>query len=124
MTKMNKSQHVEMLKETFGSIFELMKKKNADYTAGSDDPYANFRLSELEGIHPMRGVMLRTQDKFQRIRSFVNIIESGGDGVLQVDGETVEDAISDVIGYMQILRGLARETTNKVPSTTQKKKES
>ena len=109
MTQLTKAQHEEMLKETFRTIFELMLQKNADYTGDTDDPYANFRLATLEGIHPMRGVMLRVQDKMQRIRTFIGLIESGEEGILSVPGETVEDAFSDIIGYMQILRGLSRE---------------
>jgi hypothetical protein len=99
-----KEEHEAMLKESFTRIFGVLKAKNIDYTAGSDDPYANFRLSELEGIAPPKGIMLRVQDKLQRIRSFINT------GDLAVKAESVEDALDDVIGYMELLRGLFRET--------------
>ncbi len=109
MKQLTKAQHEEMLHETFESIRALMLQKNADYTGGTDDPYANFRLSRLEGIHPMRGVMLRVQDKMQRIRTFIGMVEAGHQAILSVPDETVEDSFDDVIGYMQILRGLSRE---------------
>lgn len=114
MKQLTKAQHEEMLHETFDHTLTLMLQKNADYTGDSDDPYANFRLSRLEGIHPMRGVMLRVQDKMQRIRTFIGMVEAGHEGILAVPEETVEDAFDDVIGYMQILRGLSRESRFRV----------
>lgn len=111
MKRMTKPGHMAMLKQNFNDVFTLVQTKNEDYTAGSDDPYANFRLAELEGVSAETGVMLRVQDKMQRIRSFINT------GDLAVKSESVEDALSDVIGYMQILRGLFRERMGTTPAT-------
>lgn len=108
MERMTKPGHMAMLKESFNTVYELVRAKNHDYTVGSDDPYANFRLAELEGISPEVGVMVRIQDKMQRIRSFIHTYE------LAVKEESVEDALNDVIGYIEILRGLFRETMGTV----------
>ena len=80
-----------------------MEAKNHDYTGGSDDPFANFRATEMLGVPAEIGVLTRCLDKFQRIKSFVST------GTLQVKSESVDDAIEDVINYMVLLKGIIRE---------------
>ena len=82
---------------------EIMQAKNADYTCGSADPYANFRISETMDIDPVVGIILRIQDKLQRIKSFSQM------GELKVKGETVDDACLDIINYAVLVRGLLKE---------------
>jgi hypothetical protein len=82
---------------------DIMRAKNHDYTSGSKDPFANFRASEAMGVAPIVGILVRSIDKFQRIRSFVE------QGELKVAGEPVDDAIRDVINYMILARGLAKD---------------
>jgi hypothetical protein len=82
---------------------DIMRAKNHDYTAGSDDPFANFRASEALGVPAVVGVLVRSIDKFQRIRSFVER------GELKVKGESVDDAIRDVVNYMILARGLVKD---------------
>lgn len=81
----------------------IMKTKNHDYSGASGDPFANFRGSTFLGISPEIGILLRCQDKFQRIRTFVN------KGELAVKEESVMDAVVDTINYMVLLAGLMRE---------------
>lgn len=88
---------------------DIMLAKNADYTAKSGDPYANFRMSQLLGIDPILGLLIRCMDKFQRIRSYIN------NGRLEVADESVYDAISDVRNYMVLCRGLIDERKGKFP---------
>jgi len=102
MTIMTKNEFNELVAHTLGDLMEILKKKQNDYTGGRD-PFANFRLSTLEGVEPATGLMIRVQDKMQRIRTYLK------KGELLVDGEGFEDAIEDVIGYMLILKGLLRE---------------
>ncbi len=102
MTQMTKNEFNELVAHTLGELTETLKKKQNDYTGGGD-PFANFRLSTLEGVEPTTGLMIRVQDKMQRIRTYIK------KGELLVDGEGFEDAIEDVIGYMLILKGLLRE---------------
>lgn len=90
---------------------DLMEKKNHDYTSGSGDPFANFRGSEYLGIHPAVGVMLRMQDKMQRVKTFVE------KGELKVKGESVKDAAIDLINYTILLYGIISEAQQKEGGT-------
>lgn len=83
-------------------ILATLEAKNHDYT-GSDDPFANFRASETYGVDARKGILLRAQDKFMRINTHID------KGRLMVEGESVEDAIADVIGYMLLLYGMEVE---------------
>jgi hypothetical protein len=106
---MTKPQYEAMIEATFNEIVTTLRQKNADYTGVSEDPFANFRLSELEGVPPERGLMIRVQDKMQRIRSFMD------QGRSFVEGESFEDAIHDIIGYMVLLKGLLLEQMQNDP---------
>ena len=79
-----------------------MIKKNSDYTGGkkSNDIFANFRSSEILGVNPVLGIMMRVMDKIQRIRSFTE------DGKLEVSDESVYDACEDVINYMILAKAM------------------
>lgn len=81
----------------------IMVKKNHDYTSGSTDPLANFRTAEILGVDAGKGILIRSLDKFKRIQTFIERDN------LAVDGESVEDAIEDVINYMVLLKFLIRE---------------
>ena len=95
-----------MMEDTLAEIQTILNAKNHDYTAGSDDPFANFRLSELEGVEPVKGVMIRVSDKMQRLRAFIK------SGKLLVKGESFEDAIHDIIGYMILIKGMLIQQSN------------
>lgn len=81
----------------------LMHRKNHDYTSGSGDPYANFRTAASFGVHPAVGIVIRTGDKLQRIRTFAER------GKLEVDDEGLKDACIDVINYAVLVYGLLTE---------------
>lgn len=81
-----------------------MASKNADYCGGSSDPFANFRISEVLGIHPALGIMMRMTDKMQRIKSFV------ANGTLAVKSESFEDACDDLVNYAILLKGILIDT--------------
>jgi hypothetical protein len=49
---------------------ETAKKKNQDY-AGNGDPFANFRACEAIGVSTPRGMLVRMQDKIQRISNLI-----------------------------------------------------
>ena len=80
-----------------------MAAKNADYCGGSSDPFANFRISEMVGVHPATGIMIRMLDKMQRIRSYV------ANGTMAVRSETFMDATEDLVNYAILLKGLLIE---------------
>jgi hypothetical protein len=100
----------ELLKlhnETCMNCMRIMRQKNADYSGGTGDPYANFRIAEMFGLHPVTGILLRVTDKLQRIKSFI------AKGVLEVPGESVDDACDDLVNYAILMKGLLREEREK-----------
>ena len=103
---MTKKEYQQMVEDTLAEIQQILHAKNHDYTAGSPDPFANFRLAELEGVDPVKGLMIRVSDKMQRLRAFIN------SGKLLVKGESFEDAVHDIIGYMLIVKGMLIERSN------------
>ena len=56
--------------------------------------------------------MIRVSDKMQRLRAFIN------SGKLLVKGESFEDAVHDIIGYMLIVKGMLIEQANGEDQTT------
>lgn len=106
---MNIKQLEKLHKETSQKCLEIMLKKNSDYTGGekSEDIFANFRTSEILGVNPVIGIMLRVMDKIQRIRSFTE------DGQLKVQEESVDDACEDVVNYMILAKAMLKEQRQK-----------
>lgn len=85
-------------------MIEVTKAKNADYTGGSDDPFANFRLVEKMDVTTAEvGFLTRMLDKFARIRTFVK------KGVLQVKDEQVADTLHDLANYCALFSGYLAE---------------
>ena len=89
----------------------IMVNKNHDYRGGSGDPFANFRGSSAFGIDPVVGILLRMQDKMQRIKTFAE------KGELKVKGEGIEDAIIDLINYSVLAHGMCQEERAVKPET-------
>ena len=85
----------------------LMVRKNQDYTGVSNDPFFNFKGSLPLGIHPVMGILLRMQDKMQRVRSYAER------GSLSVHDEGVRDSIIDLINYSVLMYGLVKESDAK-----------
>ncbi len=104
--KLNKAEYMTFVSHTFAVMYDLIKAKNSDYTAGSEDPFANFRQSSDFGVEPLNGLMVRMGDKLQRIKSFCK------NGKLEVVDEGVEDAFRDLIGYSLIALGMLSEKKN------------
>ena len=96
-------------KDTTEKCLEIMLKKNSDYTGGkkSEDVFANFRMSEIFGVDPITGIMMRVLDKIQRIKSFTN------DGELKVSDESVYDACEDIVNYVILAKAMFIEKRDK-----------
>lgn len=74
------------------------EKKNADYTGGTADPFANFTVTERMGVGTTeQGMFTRMMDKVQRIASFVKGKE------LQVQDEKIHDTLLDLANYCLLL---------------------
>jgi hypothetical protein len=71
-------------------------KKNSDY-ANPDRPFANFEAAPLVGVSVSRGMLVRMQDKMQRISNLL-------DRPAAVENESILDACSDLSNYALILR--------------------
>lgn len=84
--------------EMFAKCKEIIRVKNSDYANG-DDPYVNFRSSEIFGVSPVTGIMLRAMDKFQRVATFDK------NGKLSVKDESVLDALMDILNYVILIAG-------------------
>ena len=100
---MTKEDLLALHKETSEKCLLIMQAKNADYTAGSSDPFANFRASEILGVSAITGVLIRMVDKMQRLRSFDT------QGTLAVKTESAEDACDDLVNYAILIKGLLRD---------------
>lgn len=100
---MQLSELLTLHEEQCGLARGIIAAKNADYTAGSHDIFANFRSSEALGVPAVLSILVRMLDKMQRIRSFEEL------GELQVKSESVDDAIQDLINYSILAQGLLRE---------------
>jgi|TARA_E500000318_G_scaffold4531_1_gene4704 hypothetical protein len=86
------------------AILDMTANKNNDYTGGKgcDNPFANFDKSVEFGVHPLTGICVRMQDKFQRARALCS------DGSLSVTskGDQSKDIFRDLIGYSLIAIGM------------------
>lgn len=100
---MNQKEYLDFAQKTCAEMLQLIEKKNADYTNGSDSAFANFDVASDFGVDPLLGLCLRVSDKFQRIKSFAK------KGELQVKGEPVEDAWRDLIGYSLVALAMLSE---------------
>lgn len=102
---MHRDDLLKLHDETCAKARAIMESKNNDYTGGerATDALANFKSASALGLHPVTGLLLRTQDKLMRIRSFV------ADGSLRVTGETVTDACDDLLNYAILCKALLLE---------------
>jgi hypothetical protein len=85
-------------------LLDVTAKKNNDYTTGESatNPFANFDRSTDFGVHPLTGLCIRMQDKFQRAMTFAK------DGKLEVSegNDQVEDIFLDLMGYSLLALGM------------------
>tara|TARA_R100001463_G_scaffold31954_1_gene71850 strand:- start:1797 stop:2129 length:333 start_codon:yes stop_codon:yes gene_type:complete len=100
-----------MKKETFETftqglyedLIQVLKDKNNDYTAGSSSAFANFDASRDYGVPPLIGLCVRMGDKVKRVQTFCK------NKTLSVEGEHVQDAFKDIIGYCTIALAMIKE---------------
>ena len=84
---------------------QLMEKKNHDYAGqGGDEPFANFTRTEAMGVCTTeQGFLVRVVDKVSRMSTFTSA------GKLEVENETVEDAIVDIINYIVLFSAYLKD---------------
>ncbi len=76
--------------------------KNQDY-ANNEDPFKNFRMSEMIGIPAWKGALTRLGDKFIRINNLIS------KGKTAVKDESILDTLVDLANYALITRILYEE---------------
>ena len=89
---MNKQS--ERFYEILDTIKDLHDAKKHDY--GNSDVFANFRLSELAGISPWKGSVVRMGDKYARISNFIK------KGDFKFKEESIKDTLMDMAIYSLI----------------------
>jgi hypothetical protein len=91
---MNREQYLKRFKEITEEMYEITKKKNADYTGDSELPFKNFTMVETIGFASTeQGFLTRIIDKVMRVAGFIK------NGTLQVVDEKVTDTLLDCANY-------------------------
>ncbi len=107
-TTMNTKEFLEYFEKITGGMLDTCKKKNADYTGVTEDPFANFTQVEKFGICKAEiGFLTRMTDKLCRISSFVKNNE------LQVKDESVHDTLLDLANYSIIMSAYIKSKKGK-----------
>lgn len=89
--KMVRNDLVDGAAVAYSRVFAVLQAKNADY-ASDDDPFRCFEAARIIGLHPLHGLLLRMLDKVSRASNLI-------DADPAVAGESLADAIDDIIGY-------------------------
>lgn len=93
--------HHAVYYDALADAMEVSAAKNNDYAGGHAlDPLGNFRQVVEFGVDPHTGLLCRMVDKWQRIKTFFR------DGALQVPGEGIRDALSDLGNYCFLMLAL------------------
>jgi len=100
---MNKETFEEFTQALYGDLIQVLKDKNNDYTAGSSSAFANFDASRDYGVPPLVGLCVRMGDKVKRVQTFCK------NKTLAVEGEHVQDAFKDIIGYCTIALAMIKK---------------
>lgn len=105
---MTKNDYLEYHRSMCNKMVEIAKAKNADYTGAIEDPFANFSRVNILGIcSTEQGFLVRMNDKFSRIISFVQ------KGIFEVKDESVEDTLLDLANYAILMSGYIKSQKQK-----------
>ena len=92
---MTSEEQSKRFTEILTTIKKLHDDKRHDY-ADTDDIFANFRLSNLAGISPWKGSVIRMGDKYARISNFIK------KGDFKFKEESIKDTLMDMAIYSLI----------------------
>jgi len=109
---MNDTQLIQLAEETFGGALDVMKRKNADYTAGMKeyDALLNFKLiASLLNISPYKVWGVYAMKHMLAILKFTN---TG-----RVESEGLFGRVDDQMNYAILLKALATDEKNGVRMT-------
>lgn len=100
---MTKKQYLQFHRDFCNKMVEVTKRKNADYTGDTDNPFKNFELVErLEITSTEIGLLTRMTDKMARLISFQQM------GKLEVLDESIEDTLLDLANYSALMAGILK----------------
>lgn len=95
---MNQAEYLDRFKELTEQMYEITRKKNADYTGDARLPFKNFTMVETIGFASTeQGFMTRITDKVMRVAGFVK------NGTLEVIDEKVTDTLLDCANYCLLM---------------------
>ena len=98
---MTPQEYFGELLDFYAHGMDVMRAKNADY-ADKEDPFKNFRASELVGVDPARAILVRITDKLARVSNLL-------DNEAMVDDEKIEDTLLDMANYINILHAYLQQ---------------
>lgn len=98
---MNTQELHKYADESFSLCKEILKNKGHDYS-GKEDPFKNFRNSQVVGVDPIRGIMVRMMDKISRLSQLA-------DSDPKVTDESFEDTCMDLVNYTILLSAMRVE---------------
>ena len=105
-----KEEYLKLYQSYLDLIVETIKKKNADYTAGDEDPFLNFKVAaEFCDTSVEKQLFSRMMDKIMRMRGIV-----GNEHEVQLKEESLEDTCIDLAGYAIILACWGRMRKNDI----------
>lgn len=91
---------INMSNKLYSDLITTIINKNNDYNGDSNtDMFKNFYSIEILGVDKYTGLLVRTLDKVMRINTLLKQDNN-------VKNESINDSISDLIGYMLLLNGL------------------
>ena len=92
--------------QTIDSFLQKMRniliKKGHDYS-GKQDTLQNFYISEVVGVLPEKGLLVRILDKINRVSNFID------SDILLVKDEKIEDTLIDLANYAVLLHLLIKQ---------------
>ena len=102
---MTKEEYFRFAREFAEQAISLSEKKGNDYNGVNTDPFSNFKAVEKSGICSVeQGFLARMSDKFQRLIGAVN------GNKLQVNDESVQDTLQDLMNYCILFAGYLKST--------------
>ena len=91
---------INMSNKLYSDLITTIINKNNDYNGDSNiDMFKNFYSIEILGVDKYTGLLVRALDKVMRINTLLKQDNN-------VKNESINDSISDLIGYMLLLNGL------------------
>ena len=93
---MNREQLLEEIVKSQAKGYDIIKKKNTDYST-NEDPFKNFRMwGEI-------GFAVRMSDKVSRIQQLIQ------NGKAEVKDESLEDTLLDLANYSYLMLAYLKE---------------